>query len=360
MSGTISMETEQAIQVASTLNQNARLLDELSLELSSKINRLEISWQGGASREYFFIETTHLKSRLTTVTRDLFELYNRLIYEIREWETADSKFGTGKKAVNNAKVGNLFVIGEGDFTIIHPNDVYQGNTGDCYLMASLAALAATNPDMIREMITVNADGTYTVRFFNEQTGKAEYVTIDPKDIPNKNGNLIYAGYGDNGELWPAIIERAYAEWIDERNIRDSSWSLFLEKLGLEGTNDFKLISGGLPQVALQHLTGANSVTFEPTSFSEADLLQNLMEGNPITLGTLQSDNPIINGNTIYGGNEGQLVPSHAYYITGYDAATGLVEIHNPWGWTSTQGTVYLPLETLQQYIAFISVTDVTP
>lgn len=210
------------------------------------------------------------------------------------------------------------------------------------------------------MITVNANGTYTVRFFNEQTGEPEYVTIDPEDIPNRNGNLIYADYGDDKELWPAIIERAYAEWIDERNIRDTSWSLFLEKFGLEGKNDYKLISEGLPQIALQHLTGANSITFEPTSFSEADLLNNLMEGNPITLGTLQPDNPIIDNNPIYGGNAGQLVTSHAYYITGYDPATGLVEIRNPWGWTSTQGTVYLPLETLQQNLAFISVTDVTP
>ncbi len=107
MAGTISMQTEQAIALASILNQNAKQLDELSTELSSRMNRLEINWQGGASREMFFIETSQLRSRLASLTGDLFELYDRLILEIKEWETAASRLA----GHNNLSISGIGLIG---------------------------------------------------------------------------------------------------------------------------------------------------------------------------------------------------------------------------------------------------------
>ena len=58
-------------------------------------------------------------------------------------------------------------------------DVQQGQVGDCWLMASLAEVAARDPQDIRNMFT--ADGTavengatvslYTVRFFNQRRSR---------------------------------------------------------------------------------------------------------------------------------------------------------------------------------------------
>lgn len=358
MAGTISMETEDVRATASIIYQNAKKLQEHIDYLWESINRLERGWEGGG-KEDFVIDIFIWRNRVLDKTQELFSFETRIEKEVEEWEAADARLGEGRRPVDNSRVGKLFVQGSGDATTINPNDVYQGNTGDCYLMASLAALAAANPDLIRQMITLNLDGTYTVRFFNEQTGEAEYITVSADEIPkNKSGEPIYAKYGDNGELWPAIIEKGYAKWIDERNIRDPLWSRFLEKLGFEGKSDYKLISGGLPQVAMQQITGGDSTTFlPPTTFTEADLIKNLNQGNPITLGTLQSTDPAINGNSLYDLKTGQLVTGHAYYITGYDQVTGLVEVHNPWGWNYGQGTIKIPLQELEENIAMIAVNE---
>lgn len=49
-------------------------------------------------------------------------------------------------------------------------DIAQGSMGDCYLMASLAALAASDPQKIVSMIHDQGGGLYTVHF--QQAGWA--------------------------------------------------------------------------------------------------------------------------------------------------------------------------------------------
>jgi hypothetical protein len=256
--------------------------------------------------------------------------------------------------------GRLYKKGKDDLTVIHPSDIAQGATGDCYFLASLASLANTHPEWIQQMIAENPDGSYTVRFFNEQTGKAEYVTVRVEDIPrNISGEPRFAKLGDQGELWPAVIEKAYAQWIDDRNIRDPLWSRLLEFLGFEGKSDYKLISGGLPQVAMSQLTGGASTSYvPPTNFSEELLQSSLKNGDLLTLGTFQSDNPAVKGNSLYLGKDALLVTSHAYYITGYDSQTGMVEVCNPWGWEHQQGVIHLPLDNLLNNISMVAVNSV--
>lgn len=55
------------------------------------------------------------------------------------------------------------------------NDVAQGGYGDCYFMASLAAIARSHPETIRNMITENHDAqgkttSYTVTFHEKDRG----------------------------------------------------------------------------------------------------------------------------------------------------------------------------------------------
>src|SRR5262245_17926918 len=56
------------------------------------------------------------------------------------------------------------------------DDVYQGNTGDCFFMARLSAAAKMNPEFVRKMVVDLGDGTYAVRFFRH--GQPQYVRVD--------------------------------------------------------------------------------------------------------------------------------------------------------------------------------------
>lgn len=90
-------------------------------------------------------------------------------------------------------------------------DIRQGNIGNCYMAAAIAGAVRKNPDVIKEMMHDNGDGTVTVRFFRrvplkgypevQETKEMEpfYVTVD-KSAP--------AGMGALNSLWVSMIEKA--------------------------------------------------------------------------------------------------------------------------------------------------------
>lgn len=99
-------------------------------------------------------------------------------------------------------------------------DVKQGAIGDCYLAAALSSVAGVKPDAIRNAIKDNGDGTYTVRFYEvgwDGKKKTHFETVDA-DLPHNGEAPAYAKSAEvvDGksymELWPALIEKAYAAW----------------------------------------------------------------------------------------------------------------------------------------------------
>lgn len=103
-----------------------------------------------------------------------------------------------------------------------PNDVQQGQIGDCYLPSAIAAVAVQNADALERMIVDNGDGTFTVTFKEK-----DWATGRWKDVPiTVDGDLYVRAYGgplygstagpDQGErtmeLWFPLIEKAYAAW----------------------------------------------------------------------------------------------------------------------------------------------------
>jgi hypothetical protein len=93
------------------------------------------------------------------------------------------------------------------------NDIRQGSLGDCYLLAALASLVNVNPQLIKDCMRDNGDGTVTARFYKQNKSAAagaaqapvtetHYVRV-PKTVPQ----------GDKfakGSLWVQMIEKAYA------------------------------------------------------------------------------------------------------------------------------------------------------
>ncbi len=87
------------------------------------------------------------------------------------------------------------------------NDIAQGKLGDCYLLSGLSAIVHASPQMIKDCMRDNGDGTVTVRFYknSEEQGrpmKEVYVRVK-KSVPEGD---VYA----KGSLWVQMIEKAYA------------------------------------------------------------------------------------------------------------------------------------------------------
>ncbi|MEJ2407576.1 MAG: C2 family cysteine protease, partial [Candidatus Thiodiazotropha sp.] len=88
----------------------------------------------------------------------------------------------------------------------------QGYVGDCSMMATISSVASLNPNFIHDAIVDNHNNTYTVRLYNSR-GKAEYITVDGELYRESGGNgrPIYAYGRQLNEIWPGIIEKAYAK-----------------------------------------------------------------------------------------------------------------------------------------------------
>lgn len=134
-------------------------------------------------------------------------------------------------------------------------DPLQGGLGDCYLIASLSAVAQQDPGRIRRMIRPMSDGRYVVTFWVARTENG-IRTFNPHDeivdnaVPSSNLANVpdYGGTGpapdplglggplSQRELWVSLVERAYAQWRGGYNLagEGANAALALEELtGLE-------------------------------------------------------------------------------------------------------------------------------
>jgi hypothetical protein len=113
--------------------------------------------------------------------------------------------------------GTAFVAGAGDGGEVAIDDVSQGGLANCYFMALLAAIARVRPDLIRDMISENSDGTYTVHFraLPSECATSADVVVDKEFWMRADSQTpAFAEFGDVGksgpELWPMLIEKAFA------------------------------------------------------------------------------------------------------------------------------------------------------
>jgi Calpain family cysteine protease len=227
--------------------------------------------------------------------------------------------------------GNLFLRGDDD-NDIHPNDIDQQGLGDCYLLASLAEIAQQNPELIRDIVRPNDNGTFTVTFYDD--GDPVEIVVGPH-IPADDGSTVFAGPGDepdgsdNPELWVMLIEKAYAQYH----------------------GSYGEIEGGFTNEALEHLTGSDSDRSDADDVSIESLDDALDGGSAITVETLSSDDG--EKKQLY--EDSELYSSHAYYVTDVDPEAGTVTIRNPWG--TSAGETVLTFEEFQDNLNAVVVND---
>src|SRR5213078_806937 len=89
------------------------------------------------------------------------------------------------------------------------DDIVQGYVGNCWYLSTLAAIARTNANAIRQAVVELGDGTYAVQFASGNGTKA-FVRVDG-DLPTSSwGGMQYAELGKQNSLWVAIMEKAAA------------------------------------------------------------------------------------------------------------------------------------------------------
>ncbi|MEV4757862.1 C2 family cysteine protease [Micromonospora sp. NPDC049559] len=105
-------------------------------------------------------------------------------------------------------------------------DVSQGSLGDCYLMSALGAMVNSDPTLITDLFTENADGTVDIAMYlvddgdlppfaersavrGEDTLVRFSIRVDRRLYTTREGGreTVYAG---GTPLWPALIEKAFA------------------------------------------------------------------------------------------------------------------------------------------------------
>ncbi len=86
------------------------------------------------------------------------EALGRSVHHVRQHHEAHPEalhtaaLPNDEKHLQQPIAGVPFVKGEGDESDIDPNDVKQVHLGDCYFLASMAAVARANPELIRKLI----------------------------------------------------------------------------------------------------------------------------------------------------------------------------------------------------------------
>jgi hypothetical protein len=193
-------------------------------------------------------------------------------------------------------------------------DVQQGSVGDCWLLASLAEVAARDPADIRNMFTYLGTevengatvGLYSVRLF-DSSGTAHYVTVDT-ELPGGGGLYDHPA---NGVLWVALAEKAYAEANGLHEVKTNN----------VGSDSYNALNGGDPVWALQAITGksASDFSINPTNIAAAwnagDLIVLCTPSNPANA---------------------DIVGGHAYAVVGYTPSSSMpFLVYNPWGTNSS-------------------------
>jgi Calpain family cysteine protease len=219
-------------------------------------------------------------------------------------------------------------------------DVNQGYLGDCYFLSSLGEVALKDPSAIENMISANGNGTYSVRFF--VNGQPDYVTVNSQ-LPVMggyewaNGSQLEFANGKTDD-WVALVEKANAQLNAQTNAPHG--------MELNSASDsYAGITAGngsaLTLVTDQPETGTSLYANESTSALGsilANLASSFSAGEEVLMSTPWN-------------SSGNLVADHMYMVTGVNAATGALTIHNPWN-TAYSGSLSMSFtETIQQLAA---------
>eukprot|EP01006_Ploeotia_vitrea_P049030 TRINITY_DN67305_c3_g2_i1.p1 TRINITY_DN67305_c3_g2~~TRINITY_DN67305_c3_g2_i1.p1 ORF type:complete len:1061 (+),score=324.79 TRINITY_DN67305_c3_g2_i1:69-3251(+) len=221
---------------------------------------------------------------------------------------------------------------------VHWSDVCQGQLGNCWFMAGLAAVAKLG--RVSELIARHDEekGVYEVKLWrydvDTKTMKPLRVCVDNR-IPLAKGvqeRPFYCYSDDQGELWPSIVEKAFAKAIKERN----------------GKAGYEALCGGMTQIAVAHLLGGVAKVYKSLENGTApfnvamlsnDWLARVAYGHILGVSFRKAGDEAVGPEGEPGGSNG-LVAGHAYTVLDIKQCpldesesdfVYLAQLRNPWG-----------------------------
>ena len=214
--------------------------------------------------------------------------------------------------------------------------IHQGAIGDCYFMAPLASIASAHPELIKNAIKDNKDGTYTVTF---PGAKDEHITVK---APTEAEMGVYNHASEFG-CWASVMEKAYGEYCKRNPLRRS-----IENLIPGGTASEGAEGGGAMEFPLKLLTGKDNdwefITPLTTESAMAQKLEKALSGPQHKAVTAGITTDFVSDKTADG-----FVRKHVYSVLGFKPdgyGSGLVTVRNPFGdgKGTTDGTITIPLK----------------
>ncbi|MDA2811069.1 C2 family cysteine protease [Nocardiopsis sp. RSe5-2] len=244
----------------------------------------------------------------------------------------DAAAGNSPSSLEYEELDDYTLFGSGDQDPVQWEHIRQGSLGDCWLMATMGAMAAQDPGAIEDMIKENVNGTYTVTFPGQES-----ITVTP-DLPvDAAGNPEFASSNEDPPvIWPAIVEKAYAQMKGGDYSRLENWHPGAAMTAFGG--------GATDYAPDDWLPPWEDVTMDGL----ADKFEN---GESITLSTPLDGE----GADLVDDANDTLVSAHVYFVSDVDREAGTVTVRNPWG--SHTDDIVLDIDQINENFAALHAAD---
>jgi len=230
-----------------------------------------------------------------------------------------------------------------------PDDICQGQLGDCWLLSALASLTVKpwtleNAFLTREW---NPRGRYNIRLWDDAKHKFVTVTIDDYVPVNARSEKPVFSSPRGNEMWVMLMEKAFAKFMGSYSAIEGGYSLYAMN-AITGGVVYKFNFDSSQKIwkrlemRVAETKGGPDVRFYLASKHKklsSDEMYELVarfhsDGGILAASTRGVDKTIEQGR----GKKRGIVPGHAYtilqvYSPVLTAKSGirLVQLRNPWG-----------------------------
>ena len=99
---------------------------------------------------------------------------------------------------------------------VDPDDVIQGELGNCWFCAAMAAISWMRPDMLENAFSKKLKfrftrGAFSVRIYDFRAGEDRWVVVDDYVPVDREFQPYFARSRDHNECWPLLLEKVFAK-----------------------------------------------------------------------------------------------------------------------------------------------------